>query len=189
MKTSEMFEVCHSRYRSLRGQLNEDGGQLRPVVLEKPINGYSWRPTRARACEYVADYERIGRHALKRPEWKGRLKLFEAYFVSGLEYRRAIDAVGVAEGTFDYWFREVKRTLGAEFSRTGLFPPSQYFQARNAGPHQPLGSRQMTVLAAREPLVFGQQEPRKRKQLPQDSTTEPLCRVRDAGGRELISSA
>jgi hypothetical protein len=66
--------------------------------------------------------------AHRRPEWKGRLKLFEAYFVEGAEYRRAIGIVGVAEGTFDYWYQEVKRALGAEFSRTGLFPPARYFK-------------------------------------------------------------
>ncbi|HEV2395921.1 MAG TPA: hypothetical protein VGS27_03120 [Candidatus Sulfotelmatobacter sp.] len=132
MKSSEIFEICHSRYRWLRSETNE--GRIRPLVLEKPANGYSWRPVRARACEYVADFERIGRHALRRPEWKGRLKLFETYFLEGVEYRRAISLVGVAEGTFDYWFREVKRALGAEFLRTGMFPPSRYFQARSNNP-------------------------------------------------------
>ncbi len=130
MKASEMFEVCHSRYRSLRAHLGHGTGELASIGLDKPANGYSWRPDRARACEYVADFERIGRHALRRAEWKGRLRLFEIYFLQGAEYRRAISLVGVAEGTFDYWFQEVKRTLGAEYSRTGLFPPSRYFQMR-----------------------------------------------------------
>lgn len=132
MKSSEVFEVCHSRYRWLRSDTKE--GRIRALVLEKPANGYSWRPVRARACEYVADFERIGRHALRRAEWKGRLKLFETYFLEGVEYRRAISLVGVAEGTFDYWFREVKKALGAEFLRTGLFPPSRYFETRNTHP-------------------------------------------------------
>lgn len=131
MKSSEMFDECHARYRRLRAELNEGEGRVRPVVLERPANGYSWRPARARACEYVADFERIGRNALRRSEWKGRLKLFETYFLQGVEYRSAIRLVGVAEGTFDYWFREVKRAVGAEFSRTGLFPPSRYFHAAN----------------------------------------------------------
>lgn len=54
--------------------------------------------------------------------------MFETYFVDDVEYRRAVRQVGVAPGTFDYWFREVKRALGAEYSRTGLFPPARYFQ-------------------------------------------------------------
>jgi hypothetical protein len=127
MKSSEVFEVCHKRYRGLRGWLSEATGNVRALDLDSPSTGYQWRPDRSRACEYVADFERIGRHALRRPEWKGRLKLFENYFINGLEYRSAISAVGVAEGTFDYWFREVKRAVGAEYSRTGLFPPTRYF--------------------------------------------------------------
>lgn len=38
----------------------------------------------------------------------------------------------VAEGTFEHWFREVKRSVGTEFSRTGLFPPGRYFQSRGS---------------------------------------------------------
>lgn len=131
MKPSEIFEVCYSRYRTLREGLKDRSGQMRPLGLEAPLAGYQWRPERMRACEFVTDFERTGRHALRRQEWKGRLRLFETYFVNGVEYRRAIRLVGVAEGTFDYWFREVKHTLGAEFSRTGLFPPSRYFQVRD----------------------------------------------------------
>src|SRR5271166_1350854 len=120
MKSSEVFEVCHKRYRGLRDWLEDATGEVRALNLDKPSAGYQWRPDRARACEYIADFERIGRHALRRTEWKGRLKLFNVYFVRGAEYRRAIRLVGVAEGTFDYWYREVKRALGAEFPRTGL---------------------------------------------------------------------
>jgi hypothetical protein len=129
MKATEVFDVCHARYRGLREWLADTRGAVRSVHLDTPSEGgYQWRPSRARACEYVADFERIGRHALRRPEWKGRLKLFETYFLQGAEYRRAIGIVGVADGTFDYWYQEVKRALGAEFSRTGLFPPARYFK-------------------------------------------------------------
>jgi hypothetical protein len=95
-----------------------------------PYDGYHWRPAQARAAEFVADYERIGRAALRRPEWKGRLKLFEIYFLHSIDYRRAISLVGVAEGTFDYWLGEVKRAVGREFACTGLFPPWRYFRVR-----------------------------------------------------------
>ena len=77
----------------------------------------------------MADFERIGKQALRRPRWKGRLKLFEIYFLHAMEYRDAIKLVGVAEGTFDYWLQEVKRAVGRELSRCHLFPPSKYFQA------------------------------------------------------------
>jgi hypothetical protein len=130
MRATEVFDECHGRYRGLREWLADSTGSVRSLDFEKPSAGYLWRPDRARACDYVADFERIGRHALRRAEWKGRLKLFNVYFVRGAEYRRAIRLVGVAEGTFDYWYREVKRAIGAEFSRTGLYPPSRYFNMR-----------------------------------------------------------
>lgn len=133
MKAPEIFEVCHARYRGLREWLRDTRGSVRALDLDTPSSGYQWRPERTRASEYVADFERIGRQALRRPEWKGRLKLFEIYYLQGVEYRRAITLVGVAEGTFDYWFAEVKRAVGREFSRTGLFPPSRYFQLHRNG--------------------------------------------------------
>lgn len=159
MKAAEMFEICHRRYRGLRESLKEATGQVRSLALDVPSAGYQWRPDRVRACEFVADFERIGRRALHRPEWRGRLRLFETYFVDGVEYRRAINLIGVAEGTFDYWFQQVKRTLGTEFSRTGLFPPSGYFQCRKGGrekdsvearPIDPTPGRQCGVTSGRE---------------------------------------
>ena len=129
MKAAEIFDICHGRYNGLREWLADSTGQVRALAMDTPSSGYQWRPARGRASEYVADYERIGRQALRRQEWKGRLKLFEIYFLQGVEYRRAITLVGVAPGTFDYWAREVKRAVGRECLRTGLFPPSRYFHS------------------------------------------------------------
>jgi hypothetical protein len=132
MKAGEIFGACHRSYRVLREWLKDSTGTVPSLDLESPSPGYQWRPEPGRACEYVLDFERIGRRALDRSDWKGRLKLFNVYFVRGAEYHRAVRLVGVAEGTFDYWYREVKRILGKEFLRAGLFPPSRYFQARTA---------------------------------------------------------
>jgi len=128
MKSKEIFEVCHEKYKGLRSWLDDSTGSVKSVDLDLPSSGYQWRPDRGKACECIADFERIGRQGLRRPEWKGRLRLFETYFVTGMDYRKARSVVGVAEGTFDYWYQEVKKTLGGEFSRTGLYPPSKYFQ-------------------------------------------------------------
>jgi hypothetical protein len=100
------------------------------VDLDSPSAGYQWRPDRVRAEMYVADFEMIAERALRRPEWKGRLKLFRVYFLWGVEYRRAITLVGVAPGTFDYWSAEVKKICGRQFDRAGLFPPGSYFRVR-----------------------------------------------------------
>lgn len=139
MKAGEIFKMfneCHRCYRMLREWLKDSTGTVPSLNLEYPSPGYQWRPEPGRACEYVLDFERIGRRALGRSEWKGRLKLFNVYFVRGADYRRAVRLVGVSEHTFDYWYKEVKRSLGTEFSRTGLFPPTHYFLARTSQPHK-----------------------------------------------------
>jgi len=152
MKTIEVFDECHARYRGLREWLKGGSGSVRALDLGSPSSGYLWRPDRARACEYIADFERIGRHALRRPEWKGRLKLFNVYFLRGAEYRRAVRMVGVAEGTFDYWYAEVKRTVGAAFSRTGLFPPARYFRTRGLAASERPASSAATIARANEQI-------------------------------------
>jgi len=134
MKAEDMFYECHARYRSLREWLADSSGAVRSIELGQPFGKYTWRPDRTRACEYVADFERIGREALRRPRWKGRLKLFEECFVRNVEYRRAVRAVGVSEVTFDYWYAEVKRAVGREFARKQLYPPWRYFLRRNETP-------------------------------------------------------
>ena len=134
MKPAEIFNDCHGRYRGLREWLADSTGAIHSLDLDKPSSGYLWRPDRARACEYVADFERIGRRALARSEWKGRLKLFNICFVHSVEYKRAVRLVGVSEGTFDYWYAEVKRAAGREFERSELFPPWRYFLRRNQQP-------------------------------------------------------
>ncbi len=97
MKAGEIFNDCHRCYRVLREWLKDSTGTVPSLNLENPSQGYQWRPEPGRACDYVLDFERIGRRALCRSEWKGRLKLFNVYFVRGADYRRAIRLVGVAE--------------------------------------------------------------------------------------------
>ncbi|HKW87570.1 MAG TPA: hypothetical protein VJN21_02320 [Candidatus Acidoferrales bacterium] len=128
MKPQEIFDVCHGRYRSLREFLK---GRLAAVNLDTPSDCYHWRPDRARAEEFCADYERIADRALSRPGWKGRRKLFHVYYLRNCEYDRAVTLTGVSPGTFDYWLNEVKKTLGREFDRAGLFPPGAYFRRRD----------------------------------------------------------
>jgi hypothetical protein len=129
MKAAGIFDICQGRYRGLVEWMADSTGSVRALTLGMSSSGCQWRPERARASEYVADYERIGRHALRRPAWSGRLKLFEIYFPQAVEYRRAIALVGVAPGTFDFWIGEEKRAVGRECSGTGLFPPTPYFHS------------------------------------------------------------
>jgi hypothetical protein len=125
MRSEEVFDICLERFRGLRGWLD---GRIRAVDMTVPgAAGYQWRPERARAQEFVADFEIAGLRALARPVWAGRRRLFSVYYLRGIEYRRAIAVLGVPSGTFDYWAAQIKRAVGREFERAGLFPPWRYF--------------------------------------------------------------
>lgn len=129
MRAQDVFDICLERYRGLRAFLH---GRISAVKLDVPAAaGYQWRPERAKPGEYVADFELAGERALDRPSWKGRQRLFVIYFLRGVEYRRAIALVGVPSGTFDWWAQQVKRTVGRELERAGLFPPWRYFRERS----------------------------------------------------------
>jgi hypothetical protein len=71
MKADEMFNECNARYRGLNGWLDDSWGQVRALDLDSPFRGYQWRPERSRACEYVAAFERIGRHATQAARVEG----------------------------------------------------------------------------------------------------------------------
>jgi hypothetical protein len=127
VKAREIFDVCLTRYRSLRKGI---GRKMPAIDLERPSSGYVWRPEAVRASEYVADFESAGARALRRRDWKGRRKLFVIYFLRAVEYKRAIVLVGVSENTFLYWINQVKNAVGRECARVGLFPPQRYFCMR-----------------------------------------------------------
>lgn len=129
MRTHNVFDVCLAQFKRLRAAT---GGSIAAVDLGKPSKGYLWRPEPSRAVEYVADFEKAAARALRSPEWKGRRKVFWLYFSRGIEYRRAAILVGVSNGTFDYWIKDVKKAVGRECVRVGLYPPARYFQARTA---------------------------------------------------------
>ncbi len=129
MKPREVFDVCLARYRGLGEGI---GRRMAGVDMTRPSNGYLWRPENVRAAEYVADFEAAGARALKRGEWNGRRKLFVIYFLSEVDYKRAVKLVGVSENTFEYWASQVKKAVGRECARVGLFPPQEYFRMRRS---------------------------------------------------------
>jgi hypothetical protein len=127
VRTQNVFDVCLAQFRRLRAAT---GRGIAAVNLEKPSNGYVWRPEPSRAVEYVADFEKAVARALRAPDWKGRRKVFRIYFSRGIGYQRAAMLVGVSNGTFDYWIKDVKKAVGRECVRVGLYPPARYFHAR-----------------------------------------------------------
>jgi hypothetical protein len=132
MRPQDIFAACHARYRSARRRRAHLG-----VPDPNQPAGYHWRPVAARAADYLADFELAGQRALARPSWAGRRRLFEIYFLQLVPYRRAIYLVGVPAGTFDWWMQQIKRDVGLELDRAGLYPPARYFRQTAAAELSP----------------------------------------------------
>lgn len=120
-----IFSLCHDRYARLREWklLTEDpkGPRIRVVRLDR-IADHNWRPTGPQATLFMIDFERLGHEALRAcPKWGKRDELFETYFVQGFGYRESIRILGVCDGTWDYWYQEVKKICGRHFIRMRLW--------------------------------------------------------------------
>ena len=86
---------------------------------------FLWRPDlKPRLVEYVADFARAGERALA----PSRLILFRLYYLGGCEYQRARQRMGLSEIGWVNWTEEIRRDVGRELLRTGIFPPSRYFR-------------------------------------------------------------
>jgi len=57
-----------------------------------------------------------------------RVAMFRVYYLGGAEYQAARRHLGISEVTWADWAEEIRRSVGRELTRAGLFPPSRYFQ-------------------------------------------------------------
>ncbi len=125
-RAREVFDACWARYRAARRVTLPTSMLSAKRQMTEPA-GFQWRPRKARAAEYVADFELCGRRALDRPHWEGHRKLFETYYLQMVPYRKAVRRLGVGAGTFNLWLGQIKNRVGEELKRCGLYPPWRYF--------------------------------------------------------------
>jgi len=57
-----------------------------------------------------------------------RMAMFRVYYLGGAEYQVARRHLGISEVTWADWAEEIRRSVGRELTRMGLFPPAKYFQ-------------------------------------------------------------
>ena len=57
-----------------------------------------------------------------------RMAMFRVYYLGGAEYHAARRHLGISELTWADWADEIRRLVGRELTRSGVFPPSRYFQ-------------------------------------------------------------
>ena len=129
------FDVCHDVYRAAREAIETKI----PTLNAEASGKYLWRPDRMpRLAEYVCDFEKAGERALGRGECfraggrASRMTLFRMYYLGGAEYGLARRHLGISEITWADWAEEIRRAVGRELTRAGVFPPSKYFRETTA---------------------------------------------------------
>jgi hypothetical protein len=125
-----MFDVCHRRYVFCKSRMENQAAIINPAASAKHGNKPDNSP---KVAEYVADFQLAGDAALCRTTWLPRRQLFRVYYCELVEYREAIRQLRVKPGTFDRWMWEVRRTVGRELARRGIYPPHSYFKERSYG--------------------------------------------------------
>ena len=141
------FDVCHDVYCAAREAIDNKI----PTLNAEASGKYLWRPDRMpRLAEYVCDFARAGERALgfyamqKRnkgrqaeanptvPFRASRMAMFRVYYLGGAEYHAARRHLGISELTWADWAEEIRKLVGRELTRTGVFPPSKYFRETTA---------------------------------------------------------
>jgi hypothetical protein len=142
------FDVCHDVYQAAREVIDEKI----PTLNVECSGRYLWRPDRTpRLAEYVCDFTLAGERALgvDRANEKGngkqqpdacstvfsrasRVAMFRIYYLGGADYPSARRHLGISERTWADWADEIRRVVGRELTRSGVFPPSRYFREQTA---------------------------------------------------------
>jgi hypothetical protein len=121
LKPATAFDVCHEVYAAAREIVN---ARMATVQLETSSK-YLWRPDlRPRLVEFLADFALAGERALA----PSRLVLFRLYYLGGCRYELARQRMGLSETGWESWTDEIRREVGRELLRGGVFPPSRYFR-------------------------------------------------------------
>jgi hypothetical protein len=148
------FDVCHDVYLAAREAIDAKI----PTLNAEASGKYLWRPDRMpRLAEYVCDFARAGERALGFASVEGkknsnrpgdsrsrgarvshtvfkasRMAMFRVYYLGGADYQAARRHLGISERTWADWAEEIRRDVGRELTRAGVFPPSKYFRETTA---------------------------------------------------------
>lgn len=121
MKPATAFDIGHEVYAAAREIVDS---RMATIQMEH-ASKFLWRPDlHPRLVEYLADFALAGERALS----ASRLVLFRLYYLGGCDYQLARQRMGLGEQGWTSWTEEIRRDVGRELLRTGIFPPSRYFR-------------------------------------------------------------
>jgi len=118
------FDVCLEIYRNCVGKYGYIHA-LDPTALKE----HRWKPDRKpRPQDFAADFCLAGQEALEGSELHSRLVLFNIYYAGACPYETARQWFRLSEMGWVRWTEEIRRIVGKELIRRGLFPPRKYFE-------------------------------------------------------------
>jgi hypothetical protein len=123
MKAETAFDVCFAVFEAARDMLAEKI----PIMHAERTSEYRWRPDRrARLNDYVADFALAGECALEK-RLASRMIMFRMFYLGGADYERARRELGITPDTWADWAIQIRRNVGRELVRRGVYPPGRYF--------------------------------------------------------------
>jgi hypothetical protein len=70
----------------------------------------------------------FGREPMHCVSRASRMTMFRLHYLGGAEYQAARRQMGISEITWADWAEEIRRRVGSELARAGMFPPAKYFR-------------------------------------------------------------
>lgn len=124
MRPADAFEITHERYQQCK-QLTVKLGAINPAACAKQETQRAPQITKVMA--FCLDFELAGGKALKGHQ--KRLLMFQFHFCGQGDKERTKKALRIGESTFWYWSGEIKKAVGRELRKRGLYPPGNYFNS------------------------------------------------------------
>ncbi len=106
-----------------RAERNRGVERGRPVLLE----------AKARRCgagfsRGLQPRDGFAREPMTCVSRASRMAMFRLHYLGGAEYQAARRQMGISEITWADWADEIRRRVGNELTRAGMFPPAKYFR-------------------------------------------------------------
>jgi hypothetical protein len=115
--------------RALGAGRTGSGGEIAAPGRAPSAGGTFGNEIRGRADRYRPRAPQLPRAS--------RLILFRMYYLGGAEYHAARRVLGISERTWSDWAEEIRRRVGDELIRAGMYPPGRYFKQASSAPAAP----------------------------------------------------
>jgi len=126
MKAETVFDVCWDAYKTCWEEAFVKGHVH--ALDASAFKEHRWKPAvKPRAEDFLADFQLAGEAVLARKDAHSRMILFRLYYCGQAEYEAARQLLGLSENGWVRWTEEIRRLVGGELERRGVWPVSRYF--------------------------------------------------------------